>query len=82
MEELQYLGHCINSTGIHPTEEKVQAIKQAPRPENISQLHVLLGLMYYYSKFIPQGAPQLAPLYKLLQKNGTWKWTNECNHVF
>ena len=53
IEKLQYIGHCINSTGIHPTEEKVQAIKQAPRPENVSQLRAFLGLMNYYSKFIP-----------------------------
>ena len=52
-KELQYLGHCINSSGIHPTEEKVQAIKEAPRPENVSQLRAFLGLMNYYSKFIP-----------------------------
>ena len=36
--ELQYLGHRINATGIHPMEEKVKAIKDAPRPENVSQL--------------------------------------------
>ena len=82
MEELQYFGHRINSTGIHPTEEKEQAIKQAPRPENTSQLHAFLGLMDYYSKFIPQVASQLAPLYKLLQKNSTWNCTDECNQVF
>ena len=37
-KELQYLGHRINGTGIHPTEEKVQAIRKAPVPENVSQL--------------------------------------------
>ena len=81
-KELQYLGHCINSSGIHPTEEKVQAIKEAPRPENVSQLRAFLGLMNYHSKFIPQAASRLAPLYKLLKKNSTWQWTDECNNVF
>ena len=81
-KELQYLGHCINSLGIHPTEEKVQAIKEAPRPENVSQLRAFLGLMNYYSKFIPQAASWLAPLYKLLEKNSTWQWTDKCNKVF
>ena len=38
--------------------------------------------MNYYSKFIPQAASRLAPLYKLLEKNSTWQWTNECNNVF
>ena len=61
-KELQYLGHCINSTGIHPMEEKVQTIKEAPRPENVSQLRAFLGLMNYYSKFTSQAASRLAPL--------------------
>ena len=43
-EELQYLGHHIIATGIHPTEEKIQA-QDAPRPENVSQLCAFLGLM-------------------------------------
>ena len=80
--ELQYLGHRINSTGMHPTEEKVQAIKDAPIPENASQLRAILGLVNYYSKFIPQAADRLAPLYKLLEKNNTWKWSEECNDAF
>ena len=32
--ELEYLGHRINGTGIHPNEEKVRAIRQAPVPDN------------------------------------------------
>ena len=28
-QELLYLGHCINSTVIHPVKEKVQATKEA-----------------------------------------------------
>ena len=81
-KELQYLGHRINATGIHPTEEKIQAIQDAPRPENVSQLRAFLGLMNYYSKFIPQAAARLSPLYKLLEKKSTWHWTDECNNVF
>ena len=29
-EELQYLGHCINFTGIHPTEEKCRPSNKHP----------------------------------------------------
>ena len=42
MPELKYLGHRIDATGIHPTNEKVQAIKEAP------------PLINYYTKFITQ----------------------------
>ena len=38
--------------------------------------------MNYYSKFIPQAAAWLSPLYKLLEKKSTWQWTDECNNVF
>ena len=30
---VEYLGHVINQEGLHPSEEKVGAIKQAPHPE-------------------------------------------------
>ena len=31
-----YMGCVISASGISPTEEKVEAIKQAPRPENLT----------------------------------------------
>ena len=82
LSELRYLGHRIDATGIHPTSEKVQAIKKAPVPQTVSQLRVFLGLVNYYSKFIPQTATLLTLLYKLLEKNCHWEWTEECNQVF
>ena len=30
---IEYLGHIINKDGLHPTEEKVRAIKEAPNHE-------------------------------------------------
>ena len=68
--------------GIHPTEETVKVIRDAPRPGNVRQLQAFLGLINYYGKFIPQAATQLTPLYKLLEKNSTWHWSDECNAVF
>ena len=31
-----YLGHQIDREGLHPTEEKVKALKRAPRPPNVT----------------------------------------------
>ena len=33
-----YLGHRIDQFGLHPTDEKVRAIRDAPRPTNVSEL--------------------------------------------
>ena len=60
----------------------MQAIKQAPPPQNVSQLCAFLGLINYYTKFIPQAASILTSLYKLLGKNSHWQWTDECSQVF
>ena len=37
-EQVEYLGYLIDAMGIHPTTEKVRAIKEAPTPNNITQL--------------------------------------------
>ena len=33
---VSYLGHVIDSSGLHPEPEKVEAIKSAPTPKNVS----------------------------------------------
>ena len=33
---IEYLGHVIDEHGLHPTEEKVRAIKEAPPPKNVT----------------------------------------------
>ena len=70
-----YLGHMIDQHGLHPLKEKVQAVRDAPSPKNVSELKSYLGLLTYYSKFLPNMADVLAPLYRLLRKEVRWRWT-------
>ena len=74
LEAVEYLGHTISKEGLHTSESKVQAILGAPAPKDVSELRSFLGLVNYYSKFLPDLASKLAPLYKLLQKTCKWKW--------
>ena len=37
-QSVEYLGHIIDQEGLHPSEEKVRAIKQAPRARNVTEL--------------------------------------------
>ena len=48
---VSYLGHLIDQFGLHPLQEKVKAVKEAPNPKNVSELKSYLGLLMYYSKF-------------------------------
>ena len=66
---VEYLGHVIDSAGLHPTAAKVKAITQAPAPRNVTELRSFLSLFNYYGRFLPNLPSTLAPLYKLLQQN-------------
>ena len=49
----EYLGHVVSGEGIHPMMDKVQAIREAPTPTNVSELKSFLGIANYYGKFVP-----------------------------
>ena len=72
--QVEYLGHQISQKGLHPTKEKVRAIVEASAPQNITQLKSFLGMLNYYSKFLPNLSTLLTPLYKLLHKKTSWQW--------
>ena len=58
--------------------EKTEAIVRAPAPKNVQELRSFLGLLNYYSKFIPDLATVLNPLNKLLKHQVKWQWSKEC----
>ena len=49
--------------------DKVQAIVDAPDPQNVQELKSHLGLLSYCGKFLPNLSSVLAPLYWLLRKD-------------
>ena len=63
--------HRIDAEGLYPKAEKVDAICQAPTPQNFTEIKAYLGLLNVY-KFIPNLSTELAPLYKFLQKVTPW----------
>ena len=72
--EVSYLGHRIDASGLHPLEDKVKAILEAPSPRNVRELKSYLGLLSYCGKFLPDLSSVLAPLYQLLMKHVGWCW--------
>ena len=79
---IEYLGHVIDENGLHPTDGKIAALKEAPTPKNVTQLRSFLGLINYYSKFLPNLSTKLRPLYNLLLKNKRWTWTEQHDMAF
>eukprot|EP00731_Ephydatia_muelleri_P002089 Em0001g2089a len=72
----------IDANGIHATGEKLDAVLMAPVPSSVPQLWSFLGMINYYSKFIPNLATLLNPLNELLRKDVQWKWTDQREQAF
>ena len=69
-----YLGHRIDADGLYPLPDGVRAVKEAPTPNSVPKLKSYLGMLTYYSKFLPNLSTILHPLYQLLRKDAYWKW--------
>ena len=79
---VEYLGHSVDSEGLHTLPSKVEAIQQAPQPRNVQQLRLFLGLLNYYGKFISNLADIIHPLNQLLHKDAKWMWNQACVQAF
>lgn len=81
-DRVKFCGHEIDKYGLHKTQEKIEAVVNAPRPENVSQLRSFLGLVNYYNCFLPNASSVLHPLHQLLEQNSKWQWTEQCEQAF
>ena len=76
-DEVIYLGYKINKDGIFPVTEKIEAIKSAKKPTNVSELKSFLSLLNYYHRHFQNFADTLEPLHNLLRKGVKWQWTEK-----
>lgn len=60
------LGHKVSRLGLSTHEEKVKAVTELKWPEKVSQLQTFLGMLIYFSAFIPHYAAICTPLFQLL----------------
>lgn len=82
VHEVEYLGFLLTSQGIRPCPTKVDALRNAPVPTDVSKLKAYLGLLNFYRQFVPMQSSLLAPLYKLTKKGVPFEWSTECHKSF
>lgn len=68
-ESIIFLGHTITETGMKPTEEKVEAIKNYPLPAIACKLKRFLATINFYRRFIPKAVNNQMILQKLIIGN-------------
>ena len=82
MTKVPYLGHVFSARGMAPDQEKVQAIREWPVPDNVTEVHCFLGLASYYRRYIHKFSHIAAPLHSLTQKHTEFVWTPERQTAF
>ena len=80
--EVTYCGYVISGGGIQPVVAKVDVMKNAPEPKDVSQLRAFLGMLNYYHRFLPDVATILEPFHQLLRKGSTCQWGKKQQEAF
>ena len=71
---ITYLRYRVNKDGTCLLLEKVDFVKNASPPQNVSELKSFLGLINYYHRHLSSFYTVLEPLHDLLRKSKKWKW--------
>ncbi|GKF44768.1 putative reverse transcriptase domain-containing protein, partial [Tanacetum coccineum] len=79
---VQFLGHVIDSEGIHVDLSKIESIKDWASPKTPIEIHQFLGLAGYYRGFIKDFSKIVKPMTKLTQKNVEFNWSEKAEAAF
>ncbi|GJR54240.1 putative reverse transcriptase domain-containing protein [Tanacetum coccineum] len=71
---VQFLGHVIDSKGIHVDPAKIESIKDWVSPKSPTEICQFLGLIGYYRRFIEGFSNIAKSMTKLTQKNVKFDW--------
>lgn len=81
-QSLRLLGQKVSRLGLSTQGEKVEAILQLEEPKNTHDLQTFLGMMVYFSAYIPYYAWIVSPLFELLKKKREWSWDQPQQRAF
>ncbi|GJX70170.1 putative reverse transcriptase domain-containing protein [Tanacetum coccineum] len=77
-----FLGHVIDSQGIHVDPAKIESIKDRASPKTPTEIRQLLGLAGYYRKFIKGFSGIAKSMTKLTQKGVKFDWGDKQEAAF
>ena len=67
-QSVKFGGHVITSEGSSPDPDKVRAIKDFPKPTNVTDVRSFLGLSNQFTDYLPDLKHNLEPIKGLLLK--------------
>ncbi|GJY86644.1 putative reverse transcriptase domain-containing protein [Tanacetum coccineum] len=79
---VQFLGHLIDSQGLHVDPAKIEAVKNWTSPTTPTEICQFLGLAGYYQRFIKDFSKIAKSLTELTQKNKKYIWGKDQETAF
>ncbi|GJS07910.1 putative reverse transcriptase domain-containing protein [Tanacetum coccineum] len=79
---VQFLGHLIDSQGLHVDPAKIEAVKNWTSPTTPTEIRQFLGLAGYYRRFIEGFSKIAKSLTELTQKNKKYIWGEDQESAF
>ncbi|GJR87691.1 putative reverse transcriptase domain-containing protein, partial [Tanacetum coccineum] len=80
--KVQFLGHVIDSQGIHVDPAKIESVKDWESPKSATEIRQFLGLAGYYRRFIEGFSKIAKPMTKLTQKKIKFEWSDKAEAAF
>lgn len=80
--EISFLGHRVTKDGLMIDPEKIEAILQMPKPQDVEGVRRFCGFVNYLAKFLPKLSDVLDPIRQLAREGAPWQWTRAQDEAF
>ena len=80
-DKVCYTGHILSRDGISANPLKVKAISEMPTPTDVAAVQRFVRVVTYLAKFLPQLSTVAEPLQSLTDKDSTFDWLPQHEHV-
>jgi hypothetical protein len=82
MEVGKFMGFMLTSRGIEANPDKCRTILEMESPRSVKDVQQLTGRIVALSQFLPASAKRCLPMFKILKKQDSFSWTQECEDAF
>lgn len=81
-KSMAYMGESLTGEGLQISKRRVEAVVDAPRPQNQSEVRSFLGSAQFCAKSILGFSTISSPLWDLTSTGKSWKWETKEEEAF
>ena len=80
--QVPFIGHLLTNEGLKPDPQKLEAICNMPKPEDVQAVQRFVNTVKYLSRFLEDLSDMSEPLRRLTHKDAPWEWSQEQEEAF